>query len=1069
MDDRFLIYRASAGSGKTYTLVKKYLELAFSVSEAEVPQRFRQILAITFTNKAANEMKERILRYLREIIEDAEHSQMAADIVEETNTTIEILRNKSRILHKAIIHNYTDFSVCTIDSFTFRVVRTFAHDLHLPLNFNVQIDKSDIVQSAVDELMAAVGTEGEEALTQLLSQFAATRMASGSGYNRIEDDIKSLTEQLFQENSSEFLSKLGVLDFDQFLSISKKLRALMRQDEQFFRDEARKVVEATEQASLRKEDYYNGGRGTYSFFENITAGDYSELGQPKSYLQSGKVFTKGYEQDPAKVRLTSVVQEAYENINARAVAYHTYRMLADHIFELALLNRLQKYVDQYAGENEIVPISDLSKRIFEVVRAEPAPFVYERIGSRYKNYMIDEFQDTSKMQWANLLPLLADGIAGGNMSLVVGDGKQAIYRFRQGDVDQFIQLPHVDNPMHGAIFEYPGVSKVENLGYNFRSREAIVTFNNDFFPWLIDKYYNDNDLLKQIFNPDYLTQKHKKEGGYVQLAFGKGLAEMYPQVLQELETLVCEKGYRYSDITILADKKDTLSNIAQYLSEQSIHGDHIPLVSSESFRLDNSKVVMFLVSLLKYLIAPGDRLTVSSVLQRWSELCPQDRTFYLQMLSGEDVDLEAMLARKGVDLNPDVLLSMTLLDCCEELIRLFHLDGMENNYVAAFLNYIVKYGKNHRQDIAEFISWFDERMESKTDSLFASATSDTNAIRLMTVHKAKGLEAPVVIYLLPKKSSRKKNIWVDVPQSEADNLALPISWITVNSKCSSSFDMQFEQESRMEDMDDVNRLYVALTRPKDQLLVFAVYNPPKGKKNEVPKDFGGRLYQYALEKEMSSRVLSVQGTAAEGDSDASITLFSSGNSETNPSSDTPKDDDTTVSLDNLSYPSWTHRISIASTQEGLFNQLQSDSIRRGLMMHEIFSHILYAGDEDAAVADYARKNDVSEEEQRCLLAQIRNVVYGDETKAFFGTECDVRTETPIVFHGSVYRPDRIVIGSDATWIVDFKTGMPSPRYEEQYHTQVTNYCQALSAMGYPHVRGYLLYLCDGQCVLAEVS
>ena len=289
-------------------------------------------------------------------------------------------------------------------------------------------------------------------------------------------------------------------------------------------------------------------------------------------------------------------------------------------------------------------------------------------------------------------------------------------------------------------------------------------------------------------------------------------------MLQELETLVCEKGYRYSDITILADKKDTLSNIAQYLSEQSIHGDHIPLVSSESFRLDNSKVVMFLVSLLKYLIAPGDRLTVSSVLQRWSELCPQDRTFYLQMLSGEDVDLEAMLARKGVDLNPDVLLSMTLLDCCEELIRLFHLDGMENNYVAAFLNYIVKYGKNHRQDIAEFISWFDERMESKTDSLFASATSDTNAIRLMTVHKAKGLEAPVVIYLLPKKSSRKKNIWVDVPQSEADNLALPISWITVNSKCSSSFDMQFEQESRMELAQQITSMILSL-RKKEQIVV----------------------------------------------------------------------------------------------------------------------------------------------------------------------------------------------------------------------------------------------------------
>ena len=882
--------------------------------------------------------------------------------------------------------------------------------------------------------------------------------------------IKTLTEQLFQENSSEFLSKLGSLDFDQFLNISDRLHELTSRDEQFFKDEARKVVEATQQASLGKADYFNAGKGTYSFFEKISEGEYGELSNQGVYLREGRFFAKGYEKDPTKARLASIAQAVYENINSRIVAYHTYCMLSDHIFELALLNRLQRYVDQYSSENEIVPISDLSKRIFEVVRTEPAPFVYERIGSRYKNYMIDEFQDTSKMQWANLLPLLSDGIAGGSLSLVVGDGKQAIYRFRQGDVDQFIQLPHVDNPMHGAIFEYPGVSTVENLGYNFRSRESIVSFNNDFFPWLVDKYYSDNSLLKQIFDPSYLTQQSRKQGGYVQLAFGSGMVDLYPHVLKALETLVNDQGYKFSDITILADKKDTLSNIALYLNEQSINGEHIPLVSSESFRLDNSKVVMFLMALLQYLVTPGDRLTVSLVLQRWSELCPDDRELYSRMLSGEDVSMEEIMACKGIDLKPGRLLSMSLLDCCEELIRLFHLDGLENNYVASFLNYIVKYGKNHRQDIAEFIGWFGEKMDSKSDSLYASAASDTNAINLMTVHKAKGLEAPIVIYLLPKKNGRKKNIWVDVPQNEAGSLDLPISWITMNGKNTSEFDAQCEKESRMVDMDDVNRLYVALTRPKDQLLVFAVYAPPKSKKNEMPKDFGGQLHQYALDRSLPSKVLSIPSSTAEDDDEtSSVTVFSSGSPDVCQAAAASVGDNATVSLDNLSHPSWIHRISIAGVQDGLFNQLQSESIRRGLMMHEILSHVLYAGDEEAAVDNYAQKNGLSEEEQRHLLSLVKNVVYGDGTKDFFSTEHDVKTESPIVFHGNVYRPDRIVIGSEATWIVDFKTGTPSPRYEEIYHSQVANYCQALSAMGYPHVKGYLLYLGDGQCVLTPVS
>ena len=719
---RFIICRAAAGSGKTYTLVRQYLQLAFSAHESQLPQRFTHILAITFTNKAANEMKERILHELDNIATLGIDSPMGSDLSKQLGLPDTTLKRYADIVRRAILHNYSDFAVCTIDSFMHRIVRTFAHDLNLPLNFNVYIENDELIQHAVDELMSLAGTEGQEELTEMLCEFAESRMNDGKSY-MVERELTELAEELFKEQSEAFLESLRNIDTTQFRNIQHQMIAANRQYEQKMRELGDQGLAIITDANLTEEDFYYGTKGAGAFFRKLSE---NNIDEPNSYtlayLKGDKLGNSKCSSstrnalEKVKPQLQDIFQRYQQLFQNEGLLYSSRRLLLKNIYSLALLNKLGSLVEDYAYDNEIVHISEFNKRISDVVRNEPAPFIYERLGNRYWNYLIDEFQDTSRMQWHNLVPLVENGVASDHTSLVVGDGKQAIYRFRQGDVEQFMALPHVDNPLHGHILEHPGVSTITLLHKNFRTGDTIVTFNNLFFEWVIRNRFDDNAELKDIYlgkgdSPD-LIQTPTKPGGYVQVGFWElpdGNEPLWQEMLSDIQRQVDELGYCYRDITLLARDKRTLSEISSFLTE-----NHVPVISSESFLLTQSQVVMLLRSLLQYLMNSSDRVAAARVLIYLRNLGLIQRDFSYDFLATRNttlLNLDTLLKEEGLPLNCDHLRRLGLYDCCEEALRMLRLDGIETAYTATFLNVVAKYSSGHRQDLAEFLEWFDEQKD----------------------------------------------------------------------------------------------------------------------------------------------------------------------------------------------------------------------------------------------------------------------------------------------------------------------------------------------------------------------
>lgn len=1046
---RFIICRASAGSGKTYTLVRNYLQLAFSAREEELRSRFSHILAITFTNKAANEMKERILRELDNIAAEGTGADMGRDLAAEMHLDDGTLRRYASTVRQAILHNYSDFAVMTIDSFVHHIVRTFAHDLNLPLNFNVYIDNTDLIQNAIDELMALVGCEGQEGLTEVLCDYAESQMSEGKSF-MIENDLASKAQELFKEHTPEFLSKLETLDADQFKQIHKQLLSENRDYEARLSALGTAAVEAYTSAGISDEDFFRGSKGAPSYFRKAAAG---ESTAPNSwalqFLEGDKLGgSKTAKETAARIEeVKPRLQELHQSITALREAeertYFTRRLLLKNLYELALLNKLGELVSQYSQENEIVHISEFNKRISKVVQEEPAPFIYERIGTRYYNYLIDEFQDTSRMQWQNLVPLVENGVGGGHTSLVVGDGKQAIYRFRQGDVEQFVSLPHVDSPLHGQLLEQPGVSLYTRLERNFRSARTVVEFNNAFFEWAVRNRFADNEELNKIYiggegTPD-LAQQVNKEGGYVQLGFwdcSKEREVLWNEMLADIRDLTGEKGYSYRDIAILARKNKVLSEISTFLTQNDI-----PVVSSESLLLTQSLVVMMMQNLLQYLIDDTDRIAAARVLMYLHCLGKlknnYDDTF---IHNAKHIDLDAIAQQEGLSLNCQKLRALGLYDCCEEALRMLDLNGIETAYTASWLNVVARYAGSHRYDLREFLEWFDQEKEH----LSTNTASDLDAVKLMSIHKAKGLESPIVLYPILTTKETNDSIWVNI--DPATGLPLPASFVAPNKKEPTLFDNEYQAELLKHEMDEVNVLYVALTRPKEKLMIYC-QAPPK----EPSKSYISMLNSYALQSE--SCEAGRDGTFCWG------TNTSKHKEESRKAEDKPLN----KKIDKVAYPGWTNRIAIAEQSAEIFGEFDASSKRRGNLMHALLATITNSDEADSALEAFIERNKVEADDAEALTEMLHSMFQQPEVARFFSPKHGCKNECDMVWHGEVLRPDRVVTTEEETWVIDFKTGTP----KAEHRIQVGRYCEAVQAMGYPSVKGYLLYLGKKKCQVME--
>lgn len=1069
----FFVYRASAGSGKTFNLVLRFLTISLDAAlDSQLRDRFTHILAITFTKKATNEMKQRILRELQGIIDYrlGDNNNMVDKLCGNLHIAVDELKRRANVMFNAVLHDYGNLSISTIDSFMNRVVRTFAHDLHLPLGFTPNTDKNDLIQHAIDDVMNGFGTAPNVNIDQVLLAFANSQWDNDKRYADMERNIAELAEQLFQEDMPEKLKKLNQFSLSDFININTKQHGKNRELKEKIIGIASTIYAELDMVKDQLDG--KGTRGPICYFNNVSNGQIKiQASESQLKIIAGD---KPWGKETLPEEVIKHALQGYYNIQQLLKTYNTRELILGHLFEMALLNELNTRIGDYSRDNESIPIGEITRLIYNSVRNESAPFFFERIGSYYRHIMIDEFQDTSVMQWGALIPLINECMSYGCECLIVGDAKQAIYRFRQGKVQQFVDLsnlgddqyqgPMPKQPDHGDQLWRKGVTKTIDLDTNYRTCKNIVTFNNTFFRWLVDTHYSANQYIHPLYRN--LEQKENAPGGFVKAYLSEDSDVLNEQVYQTIHRIITNNNspYTYNGITILARKNVPLTSLIAYLNQRTINGNPIPLQSTDSLYISTSRAVTLLVSLLRYLsdTTPTNAYSALAQLYNLGLIDDDPAGHYIQHIPS--YTFEGFLHQQGYDFSLARLRSLPLIDLCEELIRIFspenhlpecqrrrstQLCNIDNAFVTTFLTEVYCYTQRHRQDLSEFLNWADINL-----SKIVVKGASSSAIKLMSIHKSKGLESPIVIFYNPFQKSKDNDIWVDVANTEME---LPVSMVPSKGSEDNDFGAEMNQEQLQCDMDELNILYVALTRPKNALYIFNQYKEPK--KEDAVSRQSLRAYIHSFFFEASSHFKGIDVTISENtDEQPPYSTVVIGTEDLTVGKASTSVPSTPVST--ISYPSWHSRVLIAnhSRQEVLAladksdcSQLSTTAI--GTLVHNVLATIDSSQSlQQLQQHPYYQGQPLSSQ----VVELVSAVVNHPQCSMFFNPQYRAICEAPIMSaSGNEKRPDRIVLAPDATYVIDYKTGKPD---DDEYSKQVKGYMELLCQMGYPNLQGRLVYI-----------
>lgn len=1035
----FTVYRSSAGSGKTFTLVREYLRIALT-DTFDPPQRYRKILAITFTNKAAAEMKERIIRSLKELSNPAagKISPMSVVLKEELKLDSLTLATRSSNLLRAILHNYTDFAIGTIDSFTHRIVRAFAHDLRLPVNFEVETDADKLIREAVDILVGKIGDDPQ--LTELLVQFSA-RKADEEKTWQIEFELREIGKELVKEEGARNAELLRGLSIENFMQINEKLKKSRNDFEAKIISIAKEAVGIISGAGLVMDDFSFKKAGIAGRFFAFSKGELDKIGDPNKNIE--KLFSGGkwFSGDASKAS-QSVIAGLQDSLGSlwkkiEAVkeedypAYVFHKMLQQNIYAIAVLNEIERIIFSFRSEQNILHISEFNRIISRIVFAEPVPFIYERLGEKYSNYLIDEFQDTSVVQWQNLLPLVENSLAGNFFNMLVGDGKQAIYRWRGGEVEQFAKLPVVIDPSENPLVKEREQSLVRNfavqhLGTNFRSKSEIVQFNNSFFRFLSGRL---GVASKVIY--DKLEQEHvpANQGGYIRIEELEPLEdeknEIYIAKTLERIQLLNAEGWAYADIAILVRTNNEGAMIAGALIENKI-----PVLSSDSLLLKQSAIVSFMVSILRCIDFPGDELAGAQVLEYLvsTKRIPLPLHECLKQFNESRNNLQEVLIKNNIQLDLLRCSRLPIYQRCEEIITCFKLGDKADSYLVFFLDEILNYTNSRSKDKNDFFDYWEDR--SKNASVVVPA--GMNAVTVMTIHKSKGLEFPVVILPFANWKIEKNNVkkWITFSDPEIPELHTALIPLT-QELLKTPFADVYEEERDKTLLDSLNVLYVGMTRPEQRLYVFTEM----------------------LDKEAASISFFFKSALEQMNLPFIDHVVELGK----PALPEKRKENELVCIrpEKIQSHSWENRVQIRSTSSDHWDMEDALGSRdKGNLLHEILAHITTADDIDSAIEKAIQDGLTDAQEGKTLAELLRQLVHLPELASSFSGNGKIRRETELLLpDGKRLRPDRVIENSQETIIIDYKTGEPNERYKKQ----LNGYADVLVQMGYTNIKKKIVY------------
>ena len=1085
MEQALTVYKASAGSGKTFTLASEYITLV-----VKNPQDYRSILAVTFTNKATQEMKTRILSQLYGIAHSLPDSEAYYEQVRmKTGFSEQTIRENAAKALSLLTHHYNEFRVQTIDAFFQSVLRNLARELNLTANLRVDLNDEQVEAQAVDELINSL-EEGEEVLNWI-RDYIDKNIEDDKGWNvisQIKDFGKNIFKDFYKDHKTELDNRFSDESFfNDFITDlrERRTRILNRLNEH-----AKQMYKKIRDANLDNPNLFNrGANGLLSHIIKLTKGTPSNDPTPQ-YVQSCIDSAEKWPASkcPAKER-AAIIELASASLCSDLKILNDYRikdwreyqscnLTLKHLSQLRLLHAISEAVDEINKDTNRFMLSNTQSLLCTLMKDSDTPFVFEKMGAYLKHIMIDEFQDTSTIQWNNFRKLLDNCMAQvDSHNLIVGDVKQSIYRWRQGDWKLLNNIEHE--------FTKEQI-KIEPLDTNYRSEENIIRFNNAFFKQAVlqtvkelesEEIQGATELVEAYKE---IEQKPRKDNGKgcVRIKLfrydSKNASDYKQKILNELiENIrqLLDQGYKQKDIAILARSKTVIPDIVD--SFQNID-TNVSLVSDEAFRLDASLAVNVIIEALRLLTHPHDKLTESKLVKLYQQQVIKTGKDINDLFVGENsTELKSFLPSGYID-KFESLSRLSLIDLVDEIYSLFSLDSLEGQsaYVCTFYDTLNEYLRDHPADIDDFIEEWEDTLSSNTIQ-----SDEVDGIRLITIHKSKGLEYDNVLIPFCDWELEKTNgitIWCSGDDKEKPYGELPLIPVDYSSKMLGTvFEDDYKEEHLQNTVDNMNLLYVAFTRAGKNLFITG----KKYKERTRGKSERSHIIQYIIEelaKELPGAIIDDAGDNGPisfelGTLSTCEERVEKGKATENPFELSPK-------THKLKIETFPHPVSFRQSNkshdfikgEDIDPSDAKRYIKVGNVLHQLFSTILTEADIEPRLKELEQAGIIYNDDitSRELQNKISCALSNEKVKNWFSPRWKLFNECTILDYdketGDVYehRPDRVMTDGKEMIVVDFKFGKP----RDEYHEQVQRYMRLLMRMGYKQVSGYIWYVLRNEIV-----
>jgi ATP-dependent exoDNAse (exonuclease V) beta subunit len=1088
------IYKASAGSGKTFRLALEYLKIALANE-----WNYKNILAVTFTNKATTEMKERVIEELYVLAKEQPSAYLPILVDEMKLSPVEIAERARKCL-KRILHDYSRFSISTIDSFFQRVIKSFNRELGINAAYQVDLEDKLILEEAVDELLLSI--EDNPELLAWLKKFANEKIREGGGWN-LKNDILKLGVQIYDETFKALNQTLHEkINDKQFINNYKKeLNSLIHQFESNLKKIGRDGLHVMQQHGVSPDDFKYKKTSAATSFQRLA--DFNIDSWPgKRVVEAADDPNVWTNQNPkanvgeAAAALQKLLNEAVTFYFKKLHEYNSAKLIASQLYTLGILVDLQAMVRKVTQEKGVVLISESGTLLKSIIDDSDGPFIYEKTGVFYNHFMIDEFQDTSGLQWGNFRPLITNALAEDHLAMVVGDVKQAIYRWRNGDWNLLASEVSKQFPANGV--------EEETLQKNWRSTGNVIRFNNSIFqilPHLFQQSINneleenrlkDTEMAGQIESlygeslQEIANVKLKNDGAVRMRFFDKPKddekEELLETILDELVERIREVqviGAKAREIAVLVRKKDEAKLVADRLLQEKAKLDsscNFNILSSESLFVKNSSAVGFVLALLQLLADPNDDVALALANHLYyNELFDQlrqigqvpdlsvssppqlsigfeahdkpDKTSWFEKRKDESNLLSDFLSSEYFS---ETLGGRNIQEISFKVCDLFNLFSLSEElaYLQAFIDQVAAFMKNRTADIAAFLSWWEDEGQKKT----IAVSEELDAIRIQTIHKAKGLEynyvfIPFCDWKTDVVAQHAPILWCQPKLAPFAQLELvPVKFEKRMGE--SIFFQEYFQEKINHYIDNLNMLYVAFTRARTALFTWSVTSGKFSNMADVLRN-AMELADHLPLNAADSLFCKLSDYY-----DPETCCFSFG--EISTSSKKEKVKENGLVLNKFRFADFHDYLNLRKRNEHFFvaDELASTKINKGRIFHEVLARISSTADVEPAVNELVFRGLVQSSEGEQMMQQLHELVTDPEVKTWFDGSYHVLNERSLLTGKELKRPDRIMLNDEEVIVVDYKSG---EKELDKYHSQVRSYVNELKRCGYSNVSGYIWY------------